>query len=78
MNMIHMMLPLALLLGGGFLVSFIVMARNGQYDDLETPAYRILLDDDEKAEKAAEKAAQYESKNRVEKTSRTPGRKVKT
>jgi cbb3-type cytochrome oxidase maturation protein len=47
MNIIHLMVPMALMLGGGFLVSFIWMARHGQYDDLETPAHRILLEDEE-------------------------------
>jgi cbb3-type cytochrome oxidase maturation protein len=45
-NAIHLMLPFALLLGLGFLAVFIWMARRGQFDDLETPAHRILLDDE--------------------------------
>lgn len=39
------LIPLALLLGGLFVAAFIWSARNGQYDDLETPKFRILLDD---------------------------------
>ena len=46
MNIIFFLLPLALLLGGTFLVGFIWMAKRGEFDDLETPAHRMLLDDD--------------------------------
>jgi cbb3-type cytochrome oxidase maturation protein len=46
MNIISLILPLALLLGGSFLAGFIWMVRQGQYDDLETPAHRVLLEDE--------------------------------
>jgi cbb3-type cytochrome oxidase maturation protein len=42
------MIPLALLLGGAGLAAFYFAARRGQFDDLETPAYRALLDDSER------------------------------
>jgi cbb3-type cytochrome oxidase maturation protein len=40
------MLPVALLLGFGFLATFIWLTIQGQFDDLETPAHRILIDDE--------------------------------
>jgi cbb3-type cytochrome oxidase maturation protein len=43
--MIYLMLPIALLLGLGFVIAFIKMSLDGQYDDLETPAHRILIED---------------------------------
>lgn len=43
MSVIWFMLPIALFLGFGFLGAFIWMAGSGQYDDLETPAHRILI-----------------------------------
>lgn len=43
MNAIYIMLPMALLLGLGFMAAFIWMAAKGQYDDLETPPHRMLL-----------------------------------
>jgi cbb3-type cytochrome oxidase maturation protein len=46
MTIIYILLPIALLLGLGFLVAFIIMSAHGQYDDLDTPAYRILIDDE--------------------------------
>lgn len=45
MEIMNVLLPLALLLGGFFIFAFIWSARKGQYDDLETPRFRMLLDD---------------------------------
>jgi cbb3-type cytochrome oxidase maturation protein len=45
MTIIYLLLPVALLLGLGFLAAFAWGAAQGQYDDLETPAHRILLPD---------------------------------
>ena len=46
MNIIYLLLPIAIFMGGGFLAAFIWSASRGQYDDLETPAHRILLPED--------------------------------
>ncbi len=45
MEVITILLPLALLLGGFFILAFVWSAKKGQYDDLETPRFRMLLDD---------------------------------
>lgn len=45
MSILYLFLPLALLFGFGFLGAFIWLAAQGQYDDLETPAHRVLLPD---------------------------------
>lgn len=45
MEIMTILLPLALLLGGFFIFAFIWSTRKGQYDDLETPRFRMLLDD---------------------------------
>lgn len=45
MNIVWFLLPIALVLGGGFLAAFVFAVRQGQYDDLETPAHRILTED---------------------------------
>ncbi len=47
MNIVFFLLPFALLLGLGFAVAFVYAARRGQFEDLDTPAYRILLDERE-------------------------------
>lgn len=54
MNIIYFLLPMALLLGGVFVVGFILATLKGQYDDLETPAHRILLEDEINAETRSE------------------------
>ncbi len=45
MSIIFIVLPFALLIAGGALVAFLWAARSGQFDDLETPSRRMLLDD---------------------------------
>jgi cbb3-type cytochrome oxidase maturation protein len=44
-SVLYILLPLALLVAGGFVVLFVWAARDGQFDDLETPAMRMLHDD---------------------------------
>lgn len=46
MSVLYIMLPAALLVVGLALFAFIRAALSGQYDDLETPALRILPEDD--------------------------------
>jgi len=45
MTIVYLLLPLALLLAAGFIIGFIWSARNGQWDDVDTPPQRILIDD---------------------------------
>jgi cbb3-type cytochrome oxidase maturation protein len=45
MEVIVILLPIAILLGGLFIFAFVWSAKKGQYDDLETPRFRMLLDD---------------------------------
>lgn len=46
MSVLTIMLPLAFLLAAGALIAFVRAAREGQFDDLETPAIRMLDDED--------------------------------
>ena len=46
MSVLYLALPVALLLAGIALAAFIRTVRSGQLDDLETPAIRMLHDDD--------------------------------
>lgn len=45
MSVLLLLVPLALLLGLCFLGGFLLAARGGQLSDLETPAYRALLEE---------------------------------
>ena len=45
MSVLYIVLPLALVIVAGAVFAFIWSARSGQMDDLETPAVRMLHDD---------------------------------
>lgn len=45
MNVLFLLVPLALIFAVLAVVLFVWAVRSGQYDDLETPAVRILFDD---------------------------------
>jgi cbb3-type cytochrome oxidase maturation protein len=45
MNILALMIPMALVLGFGFTAAFLWATARGQFDDVETPAHRILQDD---------------------------------
>ncbi len=46
MNIVFFLLPLALCLALFFIYGFIKATKSGQYDDMDTPAHRMLLEDD--------------------------------
>lgn len=47
MEALFVLLPLALLIAAIAVGFFVWAARTGQFDDLDTPAIRILFDDEE-------------------------------
>ncbi|MBU1636426.1 cbb3-type cytochrome oxidase assembly protein CcoS [bacterium] len=51
MNILYFLLPLALALVLVFVGFYLWAARKGQFDDLESPSQRILLDDRDKNNK---------------------------
>jgi cbb3-type cytochrome oxidase maturation protein len=46
MTVVFVLVPVATLLAAAAVVGFIWSAKKGQMDDLETPALRVLHDDD--------------------------------
>lgn len=46
MTIIYVLIPVGLILLGLAIWAFFWAAGSGQFDDLESPAWRILLDDD--------------------------------
>jgi len=46
MSVLYIMVPAALIIVGAAVTAFVIIARAGQYDDVDTPAYRMLADDD--------------------------------
>ena len=46
MTLLFIVLPLSLAIAVGFVAAFVLSARRGQFDDLTTPAVRVLFEDD--------------------------------
>ena len=47
MSVLLIMIPAALVLAGIGIAAFVIAAKNGQFDDLDTPAIRAVFDDDD-------------------------------
>ncbi len=51
MDIIYLLLPVALIIVVIIIAVFFWAVKSDQFDDLEGPAHRILMDDDEKSSK---------------------------
>jgi len=58
MEIIFIMIPLGLLLAGLAIWAFFWAVGSGQFDDLDSPAYSIFLDDEPLPEKRQEESQQ--------------------
>ncbi|OUT62271.1 MAG: cbb3-type cytochrome oxidase assembly protein CcoS [Rhodopirellula sp. TMED11] len=56
MSVLYIALPIAILLGAGGLIACLYCIKDGQYDDLDSPSVRMLIDD-EPVQQAAESDA---------------------
>ena len=56
MSVIFIVVPLAALIVLAAVVAFVASARRGQFDDLDTPAVRMLNDDSERQAAVARKS----------------------
>jgi cbb3-type cytochrome oxidase maturation protein len=54
MSILYLLIPLALILLGIAVWIFFWAVGSGQFDDLDTPALRIIMDDDKKPPEDAE------------------------
>ena len=54
MSILYVLIPLALLLLGAAVWAFFWAVGSGQFDDLDTPALRILMDDDKAPRKSSD------------------------
>ena len=50
MSVIYLLIGISLPLAMGFLIVFLRNAKRGQFDDLETPAMRILFEEKPKSQ----------------------------
>jgi len=53
-EILYLLVPLAVVLAGVIVWAFLWSIRSGQFDDLEGPAHRILMDDDDRPRAPAE------------------------
>ena len=53
MSILYLIIPLSVLLVMVIIWIFLWAVRSGQFDDLEGPAHRILMDDDKPDERSS-------------------------
>ena len=58
MNIIFVSIPISLILLGIGVAVFFWAVRSGQFDDLDTPAYSVLMDDEDKPREGRGSAAE--------------------
>jgi cbb3-type cytochrome oxidase maturation protein len=46
MNILYLLIPLGLILLAAAIAAFFWAVRSGQFDDLDTPAMSVVMDDD--------------------------------
>ncbi len=56
MSIVILLAVIGILVAGGFLLAFIWAVKNGQYDDTDSPAMRMLFDDTKPVKKTSGKA----------------------
>ena len=64
MDILYLLIPLSLVLVAVIVAAFLWAIRSGQFDDLEGPAHRILLDDDEQPAPPPADAEDQRERNR--------------
>lgn len=63
MESIYLLIPISVILVFGIALAFWWSVRSGQFDDLEGPGFRVLMDDDERPP-PAQNATQSDDDNR--------------
>lgn len=58
MDIIYVLVPLSLALLGIAVLIFFWAVKGGQFDDLDSPAHRILFDDDQHLERPEQKTSE--------------------
>lgn len=55
MEILYLLVPLAVIIAGVIVWAFLWSIRSGQFDDLEGPAHRILMDEEKSARPVPDK-----------------------
>ena len=63
MSVILLLIPLSVIIAGGFLAAFFWAVRSGQYEDTCTPSMRLLADDEEPISKTPRSNLHHERRN---------------
>lgn len=63
MSVLYILIIAALIVAIGFLIAFIWAVKTGQFDDVYTPAIRILLDEENPNSSNKEKTKEQENGN---------------
>lgn len=56
MSILYLMIPMGIIIIAGALWAFFWAVDSGQFDDLDSPAWRILLDDDSRPPESTRQA----------------------
>jgi len=73
MEVVYLLIPIAILLVAAMVGAFVWASKSGQFDDLEGPAHRILMDKDEPREPVPRRTKRKPSKTATDQ----PGPKAK-
>ncbi len=65
MNILYLLVPIALTLAGAGVYGFIWAVKHGQFDDVHTPAVRIILEDEEESSETASGAPEQQGTGRT-------------
>ncbi len=76
MSVIFIALPIAILLGASAMVACVLCIRSGQYDDMDTPAVRMLIDDQPQAQKTPKAAPPLPSPSEPAATNTARGKRA--
>lgn len=66
MSMLYVLIPLAVVLLAIAVVALIWAIKNGQFDDLETHGWSVVLDDDQKPPLSVEDESSDEKKQEIQ------------
>ncbi len=55
MSILLILIPISVLIAAFFVACFILSSKNGQFEDLETPAFRMLSDGDKEKNQRSNK-----------------------
>ncbi len=64
MDIVYVLVPLSILLISVAVLVFFWAVKGGQFDDLDSPAHRILFDDDDEPQKPQIKPTEADQQSR--------------